>query len=252
MANDGTRKLGKRPAKHDARTLQLANYLMLPSIPANRDWTEQAKQPWGMMKNDVLGDCTCAAAGHIIQVWTANAAGKESTISDEQVVTAYERITGYNPSDPSSDQGAIELDVLNYWRRQGIGAHKIQAYAALEPKNHNHVRAALDLFGGVYIGLALPVSAQDQRVWSVPSTGPNGTGAPGSWGGHAVVIEAYNQHYLTCITWGQKKKMTWGFWDEYCDEGYAILSPDWVNAKKPSPEHFDLASLQADLKSVAA
>jgi hypothetical protein len=243
-------KLGKRATKHDARTLQMANYLLLPPVPASKDWTQRAQKPWGMMKNDTLGDCTCAAAGHIIQVWTANAGKDEVTVTDDQVVNAYERITGYDPSDPRTDQGAVEIDVLNYWRRSGIGKHKISAYAALEPKNHIHVRAAVDLFGGAYIGLALPVSAQTQRVWSVPPSGASGTGAPGSWGGHAVVIEAYNAHSLTCITWGQKKTMTWGFWDTYCDEAYALLSPDWVNAKKPSPENFDLAALEADLKSI--
>jgi hypothetical protein len=251
MTVDSSRlKLGKRPARHDMRTLQMANYLRLPAIPAAKDWTAKAQQAWGMMKNDQLGDCTCAAAGHIIQVWTANAGREEVTVTDDQIVTAYERISGYDPSDPRSDQGAVELDVLNYWRRTGIGKHKITAYTGLEPKNHTHVQAAVDLFGGAYIGLGLPVSAQNQKVWSVPPSGATGKGAPGSWGGHAVVVEAYNEHGLTCITWGQKQQMTWSFWDTYCDEAYALLSPDWVSAKKPSPEHFDLAALEADLKSL--
>ena len=121
---------------------------------------------------------------------------------------------------------------------------------ALEPKNHLHVQAAVELFGGSYIGLALPVSAQQQAIWSVPPGGPTGTGAPGSWGGHAVVIEAYDIHGLTCITWGQKKKMTWSFWDAYCDEAYALLSELWAG-KKAAPSGFDLTALKADLKAVA-
>ena len=106
-------------------------------------------------------------------------------------------MTGYKPSDPSTDRGAVELDVLRYWRKTGVGGYKIDAFVALEPKNHLHVQAAVDLFGGSYIGLALPVSAQQQKVWSVPPGGPTGTGAPGSWGGHAVVVEAYDAHGLT-------------------------------------------------------
>lgn len=249
--DDSKRRLGKKPARHDPRTLQMANYLLLPPIPATQDWTKKASSAWGMMLNDELGDCTCAAVGHAIQSWTANAGPKEITISDKEVVAAYSAITGYDPGDPSTDQGAVEMDVLRYWRKKGIGGHKIQAYVALEPKNHEHARAAVDLFGGAYIGVSLPISAQKQSVWSVPPGGPTGQGAPGSWGGHAVIVLAYDSHGLTCITWGARKKLTWSFWDTYCDESYAMISPDWVAKNKPSPEGFDLAALQTDLKAVA-
>jgi hypothetical protein len=244
-------KLGKRPARHDTRTLQMANYLELPVIPAARDWTTKAAANWGMMLNDTLGDCTCAATGHLTQAWTSNAGTKEITFPDQAILKAYEAVGGYQPGKPETDRGAVELDVLRYWRKTGIGGTTIDAFVALEPKNHLHVQAAVELFGGSYIGVALPVSAQRQAVWSVPPGGPTGTGAPGSWGGHAVVIEAYDQHGLTCITWGQKKKMTWGFWDAYCDEAYALLSELWAG-KKPAPSGFNLAALQADLKAVAS
>jgi hypothetical protein len=244
-------KLGKRPARHDTRTLQMANYLELPEIPAARDWTTKAAANWGMMLNDTLGDCTCAATGHLTQAWTSNAGAKEITFPDQAILKAYEAVGGYQPGKPETDRGAVELDVLRYWRKTGIGGTKIDAFVALEPKNHLHVRAAVELFGGAYIGVALPVSAQRQAVWSVPPGGPTGTGAPGSWGGHAVVIEAYDQHGLTCITWGQKKKMTWAFWDAYCDEAYALLSELWAG-KKPAPSGFNLSALQADLKAVAS
>lgn len=250
MAVDHSReKLGKKPARHDSRTLQMANYLALPAFPPARDWTQKAGTGWGMMLNDQLGDCTCAAIGHIIQAWSANAGPKEITLPDQAILAAYEKVGGYRPGKPDTDRGAVELDVLKYWRATGVGGYKIDAFVALEPKNHQHIEAAVDLFGGAYIGLSLPLSAQRQNVWSVPPGGPSGTGAPGSWGGHAVVIEAYDAHGLTCITWGQKKRMTWSFWDAYSDEAYAALSELWAGSK-PAPSGFDLAALKADLKQV--
>ena len=88
-----------------------------------------------MMHNDTIGDCTCAAAGHLVMEWTANV-GAETTPADADILAAYSAITGYDPKTGANDNGAVETDVLNYWRKTGIAGHKIMAYAALEPGNH--------------------------------------------------------------------------------------------------------------------
>ncbi|HWY22526.1 MAG TPA: hypothetical protein VNX26_14970 [Candidatus Acidoferrum sp.] len=249
-------KLGKHAARHDPRTLLLASYATpaLPAPPPKLNLATKVKGAWGMMDNDQLGDCTCAAAGHLIMEWTANAQSKMVTPPDAQIVDAYSAITGYNPTSGVNDNGAVELDVLNYWRQHGIAGHKIDAFIALEPSNHVHVMDAVWIFGGCYIGVALPKSAQAQtsskQTWSVPPQGTGGDGAPGSWGGHAVPVVAYDSRGLTVVTWGALQTMTWGFWAAYCDEAYAILSPDFLSkkgGKTATPTGFDLAQLQADL-----
>jgi hypothetical protein len=248
-------KLGKHTARHDPRTLLLASYATpsLPAPPAKLNLATKVKGKWGMMDNDQLGDCTCAAAGHLIMEWTANAS-KMVTPPDSAIVQAYSAITGYNPTTGANDNGAVELDVLNYWRQTGIAGHKIEAFVALEPSNKIHVMDGIWIFGGCYIGLALPKTAQaqtsNQQVWSVPPSGTGGDGAPGSWGGHAVPVVAYDSRGLTVVTWGALQTMTWGFWEAYCDEAYAILSPDFLDqkgGKTVAPNGFDIAQLQADL-----
>jgi hypothetical protein len=257
MADHRNMKLGKHTPRHDPRTLQFANYLRpaeLPTPPSNVDYATAVTQAWGMMDNDSIGDCTCAAAGHLIMEWNANA-GRSVTPSDHDIVAAYAEITGYDPATGANDNGAVETDVLNHWRQSGIAGHKIMAYVALEPQNLEHVRDAVDLFLGCYIGLALPVSAQQQDVWSVPPGGAHGDGAPGSWGGHAVPVVAYDTHGLTVITWGQPKVMTWQFWTVYCDEGYAVLSEDFLTAGPSgpvAPNGFDLQALEKDLEAVVS
>lgn len=243
-------KLGKQPALHDPRTLRLADYLRpeaLPAPPAATSWTKKVAS-WPMMANDRIGDCTCAAAGHCIQEWSTYV-GDPSVIPDSAVIQAYAKVSGYNPKTGAHDVGAAEIQVLNYWRKTGIGQHRIEAYVALEPGNLDHVRDTVFLFGNCYIGLALPVSAQTQRVWSVPPGGPSGRGARGSWGGHAVPVVAYDSRGLTVVTWGALKSMTWGFWSTYCDEAYALLSADWLK-KNQAPNGFDLAALREDLQQV--
>jgi hypothetical protein len=258
MRNDPTRvdprklKLGKQVARHDPRALLMATYVTpaLPTPPTSFDLTTKIKA-WGMMDNDDIGDCTCAAAGHLLMEWTENASKKMFTPTDQQIIAAYSAITGYNPATGANDNGAVEVDVLNYWRQQGIAGHKITAYVSLEPSNHNHVMDSVYIFGGCYIGLQLPISAQAQvqnhQPWSVPPGGTTGDGKPGSWGGHAVPVMAYDAQGVTVVTWGALQIMTWSFWEAYCDEAYAILSPDYLTGKKKSPQGFDVDQLQADL-----
>src|SRR5579863_493530 len=259
MKSDPTRidplklKLGKLAARHDPRTLLLASYTtpQLPAPPPAMNVAKKVKGPWGMMDNDQIGDCTCAAAGHLIMEWTANAGKKMFTPTDKQIVAAYSAITGYNPTTGANDNGAVEIDVLNYWRQSGIAGHKISAYMALEPANHTHIMDSVYIFEGCYIGLQLPISAQDQvknhQPWSVPPSGTTGDGKPGSWGGHAVPVVAYDSRGVTVVTWGALQTMTWSFWEAYCEEAYAILSGDYLTGKKTTPQGFNLQQLQADL-----
>jgi hypothetical protein len=246
-------KLGKLPVRHDPRTLLFASYLTtaLPAPPASFNAATKVGSSWGMMDNDQIGDCTCAAAGHLIMEWTASTKARMVTPTDAQIVAAYSAITGYNPTTGANDNGANEIDVLNYWRQSGIAGHQISAYAALEPGNHTHVMDSVYIFGGCYIGLSLPLSAQSQtqnnQPWSVPPSGTTGDGKPGSWGGHAVPVVAYDARSLTVVTWGALQTMTWGFWTAYCDEAYALLSPDYLTGKNVTPGGFELKQLQADL-----
>jgi hypothetical protein len=245
-------KLGKAPARYDARTLMLAKYIPTTAVappPASEDFSKNVKT-WPMMLNDSLGDCTCACAGHMIEQWTTYASTAVIP-PDASILAAYEAVSGYNPADPSTDNGAVILDVLNYWRQTGVDGHPILAYVSLEPKNHTEVMDSVVLFGNCYLGVQLPISAQNQAVWAVPAGGATGQGAPGSWGGHAIPVVQYDARGLTVITWGAPKRMSWGFVDAYCDDAYGVLSQDWVDMKTNlTPDKFNLPTLQTDLNEI--
>ena len=248
MADHSHMKLGRKAIKTDSRTLALGNYLKstLPPPPPAKDWTNGILD-WGVMMNDKLGDCTIAGVGHAIQVWSANL-GKEVTVDDNTVLSYYENWDGYNPADPSTDNGGIELDVLNDWRKNGFSGHGLLAFAAPKVSNLVEIQQSITLFGGVYIGLGLPITAQTQDVWDVvPKGGANAK--KGSWGGHCVFVPKYDQHGFTCITWGGLKTMTVAFWKKYTDEAYTLLGQDWISAKG-APSGFDQTQLQADLGSI--
>lgn len=235
-------RLGALPPKRDARTLQFAKYVddayTLPKIP--KTLHAPAGVTWPMYGNDRLGDCTVAAAGHMIQAWTSFA-GRPVTPTDADVEAAYWG-TG------TADDGRVEIDVLNYWRKTGIGGDRIGAYVQVNSHDLPHVRAAIYLFGGVYAGIALPLSAQRQSKWSA-AHGPDS--AAGSWGGHAVPFVGYTASTFTCVTWGHPLVLTNGFNDAYTDEVYAIVSKDFLNEAGVSPAGFDFAALSADLAAIS-
>ncbi|GAA1877138.1 hypothetical protein GCM10009753_00150 [Streptantibioticus ferralitis] len=246
-------RLGKMPPKVDDRTLNLADYLTpaLPPAPPMKTWTEKV-QDWTMLGNDRYGDCVIAASLHMEQNWTAYEGPQEMEPTEQQALNVYSTITGFNPNDPSTDRGTNMLDALNYWRKTGIGNGTILAYAASEPGNVEHIKDIVELFGAAYVGLQLPVSAQKQKVWAVPPGGPVGSGQPSSWGGHCVPMIGYTPTQVMCVTWGQLKSMTWGFFETYCDEAYAVLSSQWADGNRPDPDGFSLDDLKQDLNAVVS
>jgi hypothetical protein len=240
-------KLGKHPPRNDKRTLKLGDYIQpaLPTPPTSVDWTAKVTCPWTMMGNDQYGDCTCAGAGHLIMDWTANAATC-FTPTDDQILTAYNAVDG------GADRGANMTDVLNYWRQTGIGGHTITAYAQVDMTNLNEIRQTIDLFGGCYIGVALPdfiTQSPDPLAvsWVAQADSP-----PNPDSGHCIPLVGYDTTGVTVITWGAAIHASWDFITTYSDEGFAVLSNDWIEASGGSPNGFDLASLQADLAAVTA
>src|SRR5580692_6287960 len=127
--------LGRKAVITDSRTLKMASYLgpQLPPSPASVDWTK-GKSSWGMMLNDKLGCCTIAGCAHAIQLWS-NSVGQEITIPDSDVLATYEQWDGYNPSDPNTDNGGIELNVLNQWKNKGLFGHQLLAFGAVNYNN---------------------------------------------------------------------------------------------------------------------
>lgn len=241
------RKLGRKPARYDKRTLKLARYLAepLPPSPLAVNWALDITE-WGMMVNDQLGDCTIAGVGHHEQAWTAND-GSEYTPSDATIISYYSQWDGYDPNNPSSDQGGDMLTVLTRWKNQGFDGHTIQGFASVDSSDQVEVKQAVFLFGGLYTGFNVPQSAMDQnaagQVWDVVEKDG------GCVGGHCVYIVGYNATGPVCVTWGALQQMTWAFWSQYFDEAYAVLGSDWYTFGT-APNGFNVIQLQEDIQLI--
>ncbi len=241
-------KLGKLPPRPDERTLALARYVERAALPAPPDTLDLSRgvHEWPMYGNDRIGDCTTAAAGHMIEAWSATATKQAFEVSEQAVLAAFDAVKIVDPI--TGEEGALELDVLRRWRKEGIGEHRIGAFAAVEPSDHELARTAAYIFGGLYIGLQLPLRAQEQRVWDWAGS-LEGRDAPGSWGGHAVDVVRYDDAGLTVVTWGILQRLTWSFWDHYCDEAYCAISPDFLSGGR-TPSGMKMQALERDLRLV--
>jgi hypothetical protein len=247
-------KLGKLPARPYPKKFSLAALVdpaNLPPLPVSFGHESLiGPTSWGMLANDKAGCCVLSGGAHETMLLNKEA-GNVVSFSDTSVLSDYSAITGYDPTDPSTDQGTDVQDAATYRRTTGLldasGArHKIVTSLALEPGNLVHLWEGIYLFTTGGIGLQLPASAMDQfnagQPWDVV------TGSPIE-GGHYVPIVA-KRDMLYVVTWGKLQPMTPNFFTTYCDEARVYLSQeDIVNQK--SPDGFDYAQLQIDLGALA-
>ncbi len=249
-------KSGKLPYVHDPRTFHLSDYLSqehVVKIPHEYNWGRKIHpNKWSSFGNLKINNCTCAAAGHLIMSWTSNI-GRLHKPTTKAIVKAYADITGFNAKTDGIGEPVEAIKALKYWRKHGIDERKITSFAKLDFKNRAQLKQAIYFYGGCYVGLNLPKSAEKQynesKKWTVPRSGTNGAGEPGSWIGHALLMTGYSKNELTAITWGKEIILSLDFWETYVDESYAIFSEDFIRDKQ-TPTKISVDVLRKDIETL--
>ena len=246
--------LGKLPATVDPRTLRLENYLdkaTLPPAPVSVDNTS-AVTAWGDLSNTIVGNCVPVYGMHQDMLWTAMA-GKPVVYTDSEAVGLYTALTGWLPADGGQGPGVDPLAFYNYWRTVGITGRLLGAFTTVGP---GWAQTAISLFGGIGVGLELPL------IWRVPDPPfvwdlPEGTGlpltgqwVPGSWGQHMVLVCGYNALGVLLISWGRVYTMTWRAWNTFTVSGevYCAIAKDMLGPNGTAPNGFNGLQLAADLE----
>ena len=224
------RKLGRLPRARNPRVPHMSSLLAgraAAALPSQIDYTSRMPAQLGIMMNDTLGDCTCAAYYHAIQVWSFNAAQNIDTEPDIDVEDLYIQACGYNPKRGGEGPGGNEQHVLTFLLNTGAplgpngqNRHRISAFVEADPRNQSDVKQAIFECGVAYIGFNVPANimppnAPPPSVWDV---------VPGAQtiGGHAVVLAGYDDQGARVISWGEYYTMTWNFFSAYVDDVYAI------------------------------
>lgn len=239
MAGPDPIAFGKLPKRSDSRTLSLS----LPGLltgkvaPDKEDvHHDTAVQRWGVLGNDTRKDCALAAAGHAEMLWAVLYGEPFPDPTQDQIIDAYSKITGYKPDDPDTDKGADLLTVLKYWQSTGIAGQKIRAFAEVIPHDLNTLKWTIASFGVAYVGLQLP------SAWVAPKRESDKKNfatrrhllAPVTWqnpvNGHCVIYTGYSKDdEFTCVSWGATMMVSRAFHLDYCDEAYAIIPPEPVD-----------------------
>lgn len=222
--------------------------------PLARYWSTDDGTPFGiprvvsMFANNRLGDCTCAALGHQDQLAAAEI-NETSPLTDADIINLYKG-SGYNPSDPSSDEGWSNFAAA----RAALKAGWIEAMARFDSTNPALLKIVVNEFGFAYVGINLPLSAQKQMgaVWDVAPDGKSDHSyEPNTWGGHAVGVIDVDGEGVTLATWGKFQRASWPFVLSYFDrsDGIATLNRFWAKRARAglSPSGLRIDELQADL-----
>lgn len=243
-------KLGRKPRRFNPSVPHMSALMgsrQLPPAPITMHYAENMPEDFGMMENDRLGDCTCAAYFHARQIWSFNAQGAEKTESDLTVLELYEKACGYDPSNPDSDQGGVEQDVLTYLLKSGApGCEPIIGFIEIDPRNLDDVKRAIYETGCAYIGLNLPESCLSEDTsapWSVTYGDPIA-------GGHAVILCGYDLDGFDLISWGRKYRCTNGFIAQYCEEAYAIADREWIRKTGSTPLGLSIMQLSEMMRAL--
>lgn len=256
-------KLGRLPRKYDIRIPRMKTLIKAQQSPQPYpiaiDYSAGLPDDLGEFMNDHLGDCTCAAFYHARQIWTGKADGAMITEPDKYAVELYEQACGYSPSDPSTDQGGVEQDVLAYLLNtgalitsdtpaRGTDISKILAYAEIDQRNFDDLRRTIAECGVAYIGVEVPQSVMDNagditKPWDV---GGNTAIA----GGHAIILVGYDVDSFTAISWGKRYKLTNAFLYAHLDEAYGIIDRSWIEASGKTPFGMTLEQLESAMEAL--
>lgn len=251
MIDHRTVRLGKLPAlpadKSKRVMLRDVMTLNLPAPPVACDWTRgvTTRPAFG---NDRVGDCTCAAIANTMVGLLKVVYDSSWVPTTPNVLDLYSAITGYDPSQTDSngsnptDRGAVIEDVVAYVIKHGFDGHHFLASGAVQPSDVDNIKRSIEWFGNVDLGVELPLAWQDASCWTLLPN-QSGNNKPGTWGGHCVTAEKYDEQYLYVWTWGEMIPVEWKAVAAYFDTADPLIGAAWIKDGR-SPEGVDLGALE--------
>lgn len=261
--------LGRLPAKSTPRALMFRDFVKFLTLPKSQMyWQKRKPLPLRSYGNLEYGDCTIASQATMATRMELLETKRLVHITDEEVVRVYFAMT--TALYGGGDTGAYEDDALNRWRNPDLtfkddkgNPLTIAAYLRLNAKDPDEIKAAIALSGpkGIKICLNLPRAYETidpPATWDIPEgTSLTGPLQPGSWGGHSLGANAFNQQgVFEDHTWDRPNNLiTWAALAAYCDEAHAIidaLDPWRAQTKGHAAARINLADVRDAVNAVSS
>jgi hypothetical protein len=216
-------KFGRKPPKN-APALMLADILTgaVPEHPLSEDYLAKL-QNWQMLGNDRYGDCVAVTWANMRRLVTGVLTPVECYPTLDQVIMLYKT---QNPSFPTQDDGMEIQTCLEYLLHDGgPDGIKMVAFAKVNMSNLEEVKAALAIFGCLWIGTFVQQANMTQfnqgQPWDHVPNSP-------IVGGHSVLGGGYlgaATNDIRFITWSRET----GFTDNSGTNGWK--RPGWRSGR---------------------
>jgi len=233
------------------------------TFPPSLDYSNRMPDDFGIMLNDNLKDCVCAAFYHARQIWSFNSGKSAITDTPDNVLRLYEKASGYDRNVSGSDKGDSMQHVLHYLFTNGapVGPEGstavdcINGYIEVDPRNTDDIKRTIFECGVAMVGFVAPHTwlGPDGKINNVPK-------APTPWDftkgqtksdeKHAVILVGYNDIGYVAISWGHRYTMTYKFFEEFGDEAYAVADQLWFDATGLTPLGMNLDKLNQLMKAL--
>lgn len=161
----------------------------------------------------------------------------------------------YATQNPGGSDNGMDIQTLLEYLVSNGGADGVKAlgFAAVDYTNPDEVKAAIAIFGGVWVGFdvlaANETEFDDGQPWDY---------VPGSSdvGGHSVLVGGYGSGGSgqlggdeKFITWAEETSFTDAFWSQQVSECWAVVWPEHLGSKE-FLAGVNLAQLAADYTDI--
>jgi len=241
---------GRLPNDRSRPRLRLSRSLtgVLPEYPATADYLDQLSG-WQMLGNDTYGDCVAVTWANLRRLTTA-------ALSTENYPTMSQVMAVYATQNPNGADNGMDIQTLLEYLVSTGGADGVKAvgFAAVDFTNPAEVKAAIAVFGAVWVGIDVLAANETEfdagQPWDYVSGSPD-------VGGHSVLVGGYGGPGSSSplggdekfITWAQETSFTDAFWTKQVTECWAVIWPEHLGSRE-FQAGVDLAQLATDYTEI--
>ncbi len=244
-------KLGRRPPSNKPAIRFRAIWTgIVPEHPAAADHFAKVID-WGLYANDKYGVCGPVSIANQRKLITKYLTGAEISPVQDDVFDLYRRSgnRNFDPATGADDNGVDMQTMLEHVVEEGIGTGsnpvKAIAFAKVNVKNPDELRAATAIFGSMVLGVWLEDAQNAQTnagLWDYVESP--------LWGGHAILHGRYKDEPGDVndrdgvITWGKIVDMTQAFMAHQLEEAWIVIWPENLGTVQ-FQQGIDLSALAA-------